>query len=76
MSGLLSHSKNSIPVWFRLFWRAEELYARYVLLKKEYMIYAQATRQLFKTEIKAGPSFLTGPYINKQEYITRGVYSV
>ena len=33
MSGLLSHSKNSIPVWFRLFWRAEELHAlSYVLL--------------------------------------------
>ena len=27
MSGLLSHSKNSIPVWFRLFWWAEELHA-------------------------------------------------
>ena len=33
MSGLLSHSKNSIPVWFRLFWWAEELYAlSYALL--------------------------------------------
>ena len=33
MSGLLSHSKNSIPVWFRLFWWAEELHAlSYVLL--------------------------------------------
>ena len=33
MSGLLSHSKNSIPVWFCLFWRAKELHAlSYVLL--------------------------------------------
>ena len=33
MSGLLSHSKNSIPVWFRLFWWAEELHAlSYALL--------------------------------------------
>ena len=33
MSGLLSHSKNSIPVWFRLFWQAEELHAlSYALL--------------------------------------------
>ena len=31
--GLLSHSKNSIPVWFCLFWRAEELHAlSYALL--------------------------------------------
>ena len=34
MSGLLSHSKNSIPVWFRLFWQAEELHAlSYALLQ-------------------------------------------
>ena len=35
MSGLLSHSqaKNSIPVWFHLFWWAEELHAlSYALL--------------------------------------------
>ena len=33
MSGLLSHSKNSIPVWFRLFWWAGELHAlSYALL--------------------------------------------
>ena len=33
MSGLLSHSKNSIPVWFCLFWRAEKLHAlSYALL--------------------------------------------
>ena len=33
MSGLLSHSKNSIPVWFRLFWWAKELHAlSYALL--------------------------------------------
>ena len=35
MSGLMSHSKNSIPVWFRLFWWAEELHAlSYALLKQ------------------------------------------
>ena len=35
MSGLLSHSKNSMPVWFRLFWRVEELHAlSYALLPK------------------------------------------
>ena len=34
MSGLLSHSKNSTPVWFCLFWWAEELYAlSYALLQ-------------------------------------------
>ena len=33
MSGLLSHSKNSMPVWFCLFWWAEELHAlSYALL--------------------------------------------
>ena len=33
MSGLLSHSKNSIPVWFCLFWWAEKLHAlSYALL--------------------------------------------
>ena len=37
MSGLLSHSKNSIPVWFCLFWQAEELHTlSYALLSIRY----------------------------------------
>ena len=46
MSGLLSHSKNSIPVWFRLFWRAEELHAlTYALLFKYILIFPRLSSQ-------------------------------
>ena len=46
MSGLLSHSKNSIPVWFCLFWRAEELHAlSYALL----LPLRQLARSIYQT---------------------------
>ena len=48
MSGLLSHSKNSIPVWFCLFWRAEELHAlSYVLLSEYIPLVGTSTTTLF-----------------------------